>query len=436
MSQTSIAAHIRTALAELPTGAIVVACSGGVDSTVLLHALARDAQARERGLRALHVDHGLHIDSTIWSEHCHAAARALDVPFDSVRVEVNRNSGTGIEDAARAARLDAFLHHLQPGEILALAQHRDDQAETILLKLLRGAGPQGLGGMRALREWGDRGHLWRPLLDLPHSAVLDYAQMHALPFIDDPSNADTHLRRNFLRREILPRLSERWPDAPAALAHSARWARAAADFIETETRKALIELQGHSGRTSNTLNWQGWLNLPEALRDPVLRAWMRDLHLDEPTHLHVAELERQLRHSSSDRAPCVRFAATELRRYRDRLHAMHRATPLMVDWQSTWNGAPLPLPGGGSLELAPDIRLENSLQVRYRRGGERIKPAGRLHTRELRLLLQESGVPPWQRERLPLIYLKDELIAVADLYLSDAGEQLLREFGAHIVLYE
>ncbi len=429
MPHASIPDLLNRALAELAPGAVVVAYSGGADSHALLHALAHDAQARARGLRALHVDHGLHADSSRWVAHCREVAAALDVPFASVRVDVVRNGGTGIEDAARKARMGAFATQPLPGEILALAQHRDDQAETVLLKLLRGAGPQGLGGMRGLREHG-KVYLWRPLLELPRAALRDYAQANGLHWIDDSSNADTHLRRNFLRGKILPRLAERWPDAPAALAHSATWARAAADFINDEARKALALLQGLD---PTTLAWPGWLDLPDALRDPVLRLWLRDLGLDEPAHFHVGELERQLRDAAGDRLPCVSFAHTELRRYRDLLYAMRPAPALPANWQAPWDGTPLALPAGGRLELAPQRQIGEPLQVRYRRGGERIKPAGSAHTRELRLLLQETGIPPWQRTRIPLICRDDELLAVGDLYLSDAGESLCREVGARIV---
>jgi tRNA(Ile)-lysidine synthase len=437
MSSASLPAHLSRALATLPAGAIVVAYSGGMDSHVLVHALARNAQARERGLRALHVDHGLHVDSARWAQHAGRIAAALDVPFAALRIEVDRCSGTGIEDAARSARMQAFIDALHPGEILALAQHRDDQAETVLLKLLRGAGPQGLGGMRTLRDWGRQNRLWRPLLDLPRSSLVDYAQTQALSFIEDPSNADTHLRRNFLRAEILPRLQTRWPDAQAALAHSANWARAAADFIGAAARKALMSLRGNDPAM---INCAGWRDLPDALRDLVLRDWLRDLGLDEPAHFHVAELERQLRDSADDRSPCVRFAQTELRRYRNDLYAMRALRPVSSGWQADWHGERLSLPGGGELELVadqpaqvPDARFEAVLQVRFRRGGERLKPAGASHTRELRLLLQEAGVPPWLRDRLPLIYAGEDLIAVADICASEAGAELSGRLGSSVV---
>lgn len=422
-------------LAQLPqtAGGIVVGFSGGMDSSVLLHALAQLPAARKRGLRALHIDHRLHADSTDWTRHCLEFAASLSVPFDYVAVEVARDAGSGLEDAARRARFAAFGTRLAPGEVLALAQHRDDQAETILLKLLRGAGPQGLGGMRLLRRH-ENGYLWRPLLELPRALVADYAQAHALQWIDDPSNADTYLRRNFLRAQILPRLSQRWPDAAAALAHSATWARAAADFIDVQAQRALEQI---SGAEPATLAWQPWLALPDALRDPVLRLWLRALGLDEPAHFHVLELERQVHDAAPDRMPCVRWGDTELRRYHEHLHAMRTLPPVPPDWSSPWDGAALVLPGGGTLALEGQtgavIKLPLPLRVSYRRGGERLQLAGNAHTRQLRSLLQEAGIPPWLRSRIPLIYAGGALIAVGDKLISAAGQELLVRHAARIV---
>ncbi|MGH8041059.1 MAG: tRNA lysidine(34) synthetase TilS [Rudaea sp.] len=420
----TLIAQLQASLDTLPPGALTVAFSGGMDSCVLLHALAQLPAARTRGLDALHIDHDLHADSAEWARQCREFADRLCVPFASIAVTVERDSGSGPEGAARRARLAALTARLAPGAILVLAQHRGDQAETVLLKLLRGAGPEGLGAMRTVRQCGD-GYLWRPLLDMPRAALRDYAQLHALRWIEDPSNADTRLRRNFLRKEILPRLARRWPDAETALAHSAAWARAAADFINAQAQCALAQLRG---KAPATLLWQGWQALPDALRDPVLRLWLRELGMDEPAHFHVVELERQLR-AAHDRTPCVAFAHTELRRYRDTLYALHPLPPFPQDWQIIWDGAPLALPGGGTLTLEGTRPAGTTLTVRYRRGGERIRPAGSVHTRELRLILQAAGIPPWQRARLPLVYADEELIAVGDIHSASAqalGMQVFR----------
>ncbi len=422
-------------MAALPArGSVVVAFSGGMDSSVLLHALASDATVRALGLRAIHVDHALHGKSVDWATHCRNFCAGLDVALDIVEVNVAHNSGSGLEAAARDARLAAFADTLQPGEILALAHHADDQAETVLLKLLRGAGPEGLGGMREWREFGAN-HLWRPLLNLPRARLADYARANALRWIEDPSNADTNLRRNFLRRDILPRMRERWPQADTALAHSATWARAAAEFIDSQAHNALRALQGGN---PGSLQWRDWLNLPPALRDPVLRLWLRSLGLDAPAHFHVVELERQLRAAGADRTPCVSWDNTQVRRYRQRIYAIQAPSAVPADWQANWDGAALALPAGGTLVMQSPAstrpaQFSPPLQVRYRRGGERFKPAANAHSRELRSVLQDAGVPPWLRDRIPLIFADGELIAIGDAILSDTGRACCDAHAGRIV---
>ncbi len=423
MSRHSLLDHIGRQMPDAPIG---VACSGGMDSVVLAHALTQLARDGAHALRLIHVDHGLHGDSSKWSAACVEFAASLDVPIVIEHAMVVPR-GEGLEAAARSARYERFRSVMREGEVIALAHHADDQAETILLKLLRGAGPEGLGGMRAMRRFG-AGMLWRPLLDLPRATLAEYARANHLAWIDDPSNADIHLRRNFLRHEIMPKLSERWPDTSVALAHSAAWTRAAADHINAE---AIVELARLRGGPSQ-LNWREWLNLSDALRDAVLRSWLRDIGLPPPAFFHVEEIERQLRDAAPDRLPCVRWAGCEIRRYRDFIYAM---PPLAADseWETEWDGRELRLPDGTSLALRNEAAFDAPLRVRNRRGGERIKPAGHAHHRDVRLLLQEFGVAPWTRIHLPLIFEGDDLIAVADMVLSDRGHALVTQADAAIV---
>ncbi|HVV97114.1 MAG TPA: tRNA lysidine(34) synthetase TilS [Rhodanobacteraceae bacterium] len=436
MSGKRLRDHIENALAELVTGPILVALSGGLDSTVLLHALAGSRAARERGLRAVHVDHGLHADSAMWARQCADFAEQVGVSLETRTVGIARTPGLGLEATARRARYGAIEEMLQAGEILALAHHRDDQAETVLLKLLRGAGPEGLGAMRMLRRLG-RGFAWRPLLTLPRASLRAYAEHHRLVWIEDPSNADFSLDRNFLRIEVLPRITRRWPEAEASIAQSATWARAAADFIDDEAERALANVQGLDPAT---LRFREWLTLPDALRDPVLRRWLRSIALPEPTQFQVAELVRQLGEAGEDRQPCVRWPGVEVRRYRELLHALAPLQLAPLDWTAEFTGEALVLPSGvGVLRLVPladdaqQPRLAKPALVRFRRGGENLRLSGTTYTRELRDLLQEAGIPPWQRSRLPLVFGDDgALLAVADLWLSDAGAQQLANANARL----
>ena len=418
----------------LPENALLcIACSGGADSTALLHALASLSAARDHGLRALHVDHGLHPESSHWAEHCRALCESLAVPLHVVRVQVADTRGEGIEAAARRARHAAFAENLRDGEWLATAHHRDDQIETVLLKLLRGAGPEGLGGMRALRPFA-RGMQWRPLLDAPRAALHDYAEAHGLGFIDDPANIDPRFSRNVLRNDIVPRIAAHWPHAAQSVAHAAEACRTAADFLDGQAQR---ELQHLRHADAATIDARAWRALPDALRAVALERWLRERDLPAPTRAQRAQLEHQIETAQVDRVPRIAWPGAEIRVWRNRLHAMAPLLPIPDNWQDLWNGSALPLPAGaGMLHLttldgeASAARFDPPLTVRFRRGGERIKPANDAHTRELRDLFQRADIAPWLRGRCPLIYAGDELLAVADRWQSAAGAAYFARIGA------
>jgi len=236
---------VTAALPDPAPAAVLVGLSGGLDSSVLLHALAQQPRYRRAGLRAVHVHHGLHPDADAWADQCAAVCAALAIPLQVLRVQVPRDGGHGLEAAARQARRAAFAEALAAGEWLALAQHRDDQAETFLLRALRASGADGLAAMQPLRGFA-HGKLWRPLLALPRDALQAYAQRHALQWIEDPSNADPGFDRNFLRLRVLPLLRQRWPHAAAALARSAQLCGEAAALLEQDDQAALEALLGPS----------------------------------------------------------------------------------------------------------------------------------------------------------------------------------------------
>ena len=418
--------HLRAALAAEPAAPLLVAFSGGPDSTALLHALAHEPQARARGLRAAHVDHGLQADSAGWAARCARFCVDLDVPCALLRVEVPRNAGRGLEAAARQARHEALAGLLHEGEWLLFGHHRDDQVETVLLKLLRGAGPEGLGGMRARRPFG-AGQLWRPLLELPRTTLLDYVAAHRLDCIEDPSNADTRLARNRLRHDILPALLNGWPQARASILHSAALSREAADALRSQWLPAFDALHD---RASGSLDLPGWRALLPALREPLLDHWLHGRGLAAPGAAQRRQIERQC-DARPGQSPCVRWAGTELHIWKQRLWALPVQAPIDPDWQQQWIGGPLVLPDGGELALTvASTRLPEALQVRMRRGGERIRPVGNPHTRELRDLFQQAQMPPWRRAACPLLHVDGELIAVADCWISARGAELFDRAGA------
>lgn len=427
----SASAGIRLPAAPVSHAGLLVGFSGGLDSTVLLHLLAEDESVRRIGLRAIHVHHGMQPDADAWAEHCRAACAALDIALEVVRVHVDPASRLGPEGAARQARHAAFAAALGEGELLALAHHQDDQAETFLLRALRGSGVEGLSGMRRCRPF-HRGHLWRPLLGMPRAALLDHATTRGLRWTEDPSNADDRFDRNFLRNRVLPLLRERWPHADAALAQSARHCEQASDLLLAHDRRLLEQVREDP---ASTLSCARLRALQPAQQARVLRLWTRELGLPPLPESGLIRVLADVVTGSPDRQPHHAWHGARLIRWRDRLHAQPASAPLPADWSLAWDGtAPLPLPGGGRLVLEGMDRFDAPVRVRPRRGGERIRLSGRAHSSSLKHLLQDADIPPWERGRLPLLFASDDaLLAVGDSLLSDRLQRRFAEISARLV---
>jgi tRNA(Ile)-lysidine synthase len=409
---------------------VLVGLSGGLDSTVLLHLLARDAGFRANGLRAMHVHHGLHPEADAWAAHCEALCAGIDVPLAIARVEV-RDDGDGPEAAAREARHAAFERVLREGEILALAHHRDDQAETFLLRALRGSGPDGLGAMRAWRSFG-RGWLWRPLLAQPRDALRDYATKHELRWIEDPSNADGRFDRNFLRNRVMPLLRARWPRVDAAFAHSAALSAGAADAL------ALIDDAAVDGLVDgDSLPSPALLALPSDARARLLRRWILHLGLPPLPADGLRRIESELLPAAGDRLPHYDWSGARIVQWRGRLHALRPGDDWALDWRRDWDGgAPLVLPDGRRLGLEGTPRFDATLRVHARVGGERIVLPGRTHSHALKHVLQEHAVPPWQRARLPLLSATDgTLLAAGTDILAAPFARWLAARGARLRVF-
>jgi tRNA(Ile)-lysidine synthase len=419
-----------------PDTPLLVAFSGGLDSTVLLHLLAADANVRARGLRALHVRHDLQSAAAAWEMHCRRVCAALGIELQVLAVQVARDSGLGLEAAARAARHSAFAAELRAGETLVLAHHRDDQAETVLLRLLRASGSDGLAAMRALRDFG-QGRLWRPLLDIPRAQLLAQARALGLEWIEDPSNADEHHDRNYLRHRVLPLLDARWPGAGAALARSAQLLAEDAQLLEDEAARRLL-----AARTADpaTLATAPLLALSPAWRARALRHWLATLALPPPPGRAFARVDAELLGSRHDAQPELRWAGLRLQRWRGLLHVEPEQPALARDFECAWDGrAPLLLPGGDHLELGASADASAlppalaPLRVAARQGGERIRLEGRGHSHALKDCLQRAALPPWLRRRLPLLHAPDaELLAAGDTVLSARWQREVAAQGLHL----
>ncbi|HEX2139784.1 MAG TPA: tRNA lysidine(34) synthetase TilS [Woeseiaceae bacterium] len=401
----------------------VVAYSGGLDSTVLLHALCRATGRRGVPIVAVHVNHALHADAARWEDHCRRVAEGLGIEFIRRRIDIPPADPRGPEAAARARRYAAIAELVQPGDHVLTAHHQDDQAETLLLNLMRGSGAAGLAGIGPVQPLG-KGLLLRPLLNVPREAIEAYAAAHALEWCEDPSNADSRFDRNYLRREILPVFRRRWPAVSARLARSAGLL-AEANGLQTELAEVdLATLGGDPAR----LDLEALRQLAAARQRNVLRHAIRRLGLPGAPSARLEQAVRELLSAAPDAQPLVRWPGGELRRYRGSLYVLppfaYRAPTdplaLPADGRPIRLGdslGALQLERGVSGGIDPEL-VGEGLRVAFRSGGEALRPAGRRHTHRLKKLLQEQGVLPWMREFLPLLYKDEKLVAVGDLWLA------------------
>lgn len=358
---------------------VAVGLSGGVDSVVLLHTLRALASEFGFGVSAIHVHHGLSPNADAWSRFCRTMCRRWQIPVTVRRVRVSRD-GAGLEAAARAARYRCY--RTLRADVIALGHQLDDQAETVLMNLLRGAGLAGASGMRATAPFHEK-LVVRPLLEVSREVIARHANANRLEWIEDESNRDESLTRNYLRQRVGPLLGARYP----------RWkeniSRAARHFAQAD-----------------------------ADANRLLRAFLKERGLRAPSETKLAEMLRQMTQARRDRNIRIAHDGAELRVYRDRVTLNRAAKPVTFE-PLRWDGKPrVALPQlGGELRFR-EVRgagfdaskLKQELMIRLRSGGARLQPDPRRPRRTLKNLFQEAGIPPWERERLPLLYCGPELV--------------------------
>lgn len=435
-----------------------VAYSGGVDSHVLLHAVASHKPATAN-VKAIHIHHGLHPEADRWSEHCAEQAKLLGISLEIKRVNAKPAHGQSPEAAAREARYQAIATLLHPGDSILTAHNQNDQAETLLLQLMRGAGVKGLAAMPKLSSLG-LGKLYRPLLNVSREAIEEYAALHNLRWVEDHSNNDLHFDRNFLRQRIMPILTQRWPSVTQTVARSAMHCGQVSTMMDAFAKQDLVFLTDRNFRGPSELCYddddktvcsdsesdpsllrgnnrylplsiEKLLTLSKARQSNVLRYWISAQNLPEPSTSHLDNLFRTVINASQNRTPCAHWPGAEVRRFKGYLYAMTPLTDFDTSIEIVWDRqSPVLLPGDLGILHPDDKRLhsngdalaqqEGPLTIRFRRGGETICLKGRTGTHELKKLFQEWEVLPWQRDRVPLIFTNNTLTVVL-LSLGDYG---------------
>jgi tRNA(Ile)-lysidine synthase len=405
-------------LKQLPSASRChLAFSGGLDSCVLLHLLSELREQLPFELHAIHVHHGLQHEADSWQAYCEQLCRGYNIPLETIRLNLNVTGGESLEAVAREARYKAMAERMEQGGLLLTAQHQDDQAETLLLQLMRGSGPAGLAAMPPLARFAT-GWLARPLLDCPRHTLEQYAREHQLIWQEDPSNQNQRFDRNFIRHQVMPLLRSRWPAASATLSRAARFSGELLQLVREEAEEDLAQARASD---SNTLSISMLKQFNSVRLRNLLRHWIDATGAPLPSSKKLARIEQEAVHGRTDSMPLIAWGGWEVRRYRDRLFLDPAQFIELPTQPLTWpDGDELMLPEGlgrlmakhGEGGIAVARWQQSKVEVRFRHGGERCRLPKQNHRRPLKKLLQEWGVPPWHRERIPLLYLDGELAVV------------------------
>lgn len=401
---------------------VVLAYSGGLDSHVLLSLLVSMRDRHDlASLRAVHVNHHLQPSADAFQAHCETQCQRFGVPLHVCHVAVTIAAGDSVEQQARIARYDALTAQLLNDECLLTAHHLDDQAETILLQLMRGSGVAGLAAMPVAKTWHGK-TVCRPLLPVSRADLVSYANAHQLSWVDDITNQDERFDRNYLRHQVMPTLLQRWPQAATTLARSASHCAEANTLITDEARSRMQALLG----SQDELLITNFSALSDVWQRTILRQWLSHCGAPIPETKQLHGMICDVVEASQDASPCFCWQGHELRRYAGALYAMPILPPHDATRSKLWDMRQ-------DLTLTDEITLfakdpyvtrvaqycqGNSIEVRFRQGGERLKLKDHDHHQTLKQLWQLWRVPPWQRDRIPLLFYQGELVAVVGYALS------------------
>ncbi len=416
------------ALEQLPrAGRFWIAFSGGLDSRVLLELCARLKSVNQKYLfSAIHVNHQLQTNAVKWGQFCTATCAELGIDCIVKTVDARSVNGKSPEQAARDARRVAFSQAMENGDVLLTAHHQNDQAETVLLRLFRGAGITGLAGIRPCVEFNS-GWIARPLLEVSRKQLQQFAEQYSLQWVEDPSNQSINFERNYLRQVIIPQLEQRWPGLQNTLVRNAR------NYLESDSVLRKIGKQTFSQVVTDNgaLSITQLMTVDNAMQNLVLREWFASQQLNMPSSKLLQRIKQEVIHARVDRLPCLKWLNDgeqyQIRRYRDRLFILKNQSMFNNTTSIQWDGiSVLKLPENlGCLTvdksladgISEQMWNQSEITIRFRTGGETCLLPGREGHRSLKSIFQEAGVPPWERDRMPLVYLDNQLAAIGKLWV-------------------
>ncbi len=394
----------------------LIALSGGLDSCVLLYALAKNQTQKNIAIKVVHVNHQLQDRAVDWGVFCQAQAKALGLDCVIEVVSINKDSGDSLEAMARHARYAALKKHMQANTCLLTAHHADDQFETFLLQLFRGAGPKGLSAMAVTKPFATGLHA-RPLLALSRAQLEEYASNNDIDFIQDPSNAETQFDRNFLRKEIIPQIKARYPNVQKSVGRSVQHIATEHFILDAFLNYKLQELL-----IQNTLDLSQWHLLEGNLQTLLLRKWISDSGMQLPSTKILQDVLLQLKHAHGESKTTITWADVEIRAYSERAFLLRK-----IDENSYFNCTESLIANSQTFELPEaygylsyhyDCAEPKQLRLAFRSGGEKLRLPRHKHHVSLKQLCQKNRVLPWMRSRIPLLFDGQVLVAIGDLWLN------------------
>lgn len=394
-----------------------LAFSGGLDSSVLLHLFCQlRTFDSDLHLRMIHVNHGLNINADAWAKNCEKISEQYGVEIVVKKINLPFKNKESLEELARKKRYQIFEDLLKDDEVLVTAHHQNDQAETLLLQLFRGAGPKGLASMPQLTTFG-KGFLMRPLLTFTRQTLQHYAQEERLSWLEDDSNQNLIFDRNFLRHKLLPLIEARWPTITENLSRSAKHCAQANQYIESQIANLFPEVFVPNKKA---LFIPKLLLLQPDIQNYLIRYWLQELNLPLPSTKKLHLLQKEILRSREDASPVLCWKGVEVRRYDNHLYAMPPLCEHDIYLNISWNlEKDLVLPNNLGLVRLMDLATlgleKKDLQevtIRFRRGGEKCRLKNRKHHHSLKKLFQEWRIPPWERGRIPLLYVGEKLTAI------------------------
>jgi len=391
----------------------LIAYSGGSDSTALLYFAKKMSEKYEVAIKAVHVNHNLNIESKEWENHCKISCKKMNIPLIIKNINIRLNPGDSVEEKAREERYSSILSLMNPKTIMMTAHHADDQAETFLYQLVRGSGVKGLSSMPAFKKL-NKGYHVRPFLNLSKSTLIDIVDFSRLSYIYDKSNDNTNFSRNFIRKEVLPIIKNKWPGSSATIS---RAAHNLYNSVKLNDDLALIDIQNYLLKDKNKIS-VNLRELDDYRFNNVIRYWIKNNNYRMPSLEQIYSIYLNVFKAGNDKSPVFSCSEYEIRRYNDYIEIMSplkKHDPAKVyTWEFRKNLIISNLSinlSWKNLEERLGYKYDKDVEVKFRKKGQNIKLDSK---RSLKDYMRENKIPPWQRERTLLIYIDKELKIIWD----------------------